>query len=95
MPMDEIVLITSTKNLRYISESIPSTLPRVIGALVNRFLEICPPIGATHQIVLGDFSPGVQIWRDVHGRAVVGSWSNSSGWDLPNGPKNRFQGGLI
>jgi len=35
----------------------------------------------------GDVEMNV-IWRDAHGRAVSGSWSKLSGWDLSNRPMN-------
>jgi hypothetical protein len=31
------------------------------------------------------------MWRDAHGRVVSGSWSTSSGWDLPDRPNDGNQ----
>jgi hypothetical protein len=44
------------------------------------------PISA--ELVRGGNVDITVIWRDASGRVVSSSWSQSSGWDLPNPPND-------
>ena len=61
IPTDSI-LVSSTNVLNYVSESIRTiTIRDLVGHTVSRFSQLRPStVNNTHEIVIGDFNPGVQ-----------------------------------
>ena len=102
IPTESVILVSSTKILNCVSDSIRSIIPLIFGSTVRRFSQYIHPLTTS----IGDFNPGVQprgtpisaevirggdveinvMWRDADGRPASSSWSESSGWDHPKPP---------
>ena len=86
MPMELCIPVSTTKVLVCISENIISTIPRVTGFLVSRFLDYLYPRKSIQRI-LGEFNPGEQplgtciTAEAVHGGDVdiIVSWKDGHG----------------
>jgi hypothetical protein len=85
--MELCILVSTTKVLICISENITSTIPRVTGFLVSRFLDYLLYPQKSIQRILGDFNPGEQprgtriTAEAVHGGDVdiTVSWRDEQG----------------
>jgi hypothetical protein len=66
------------------------SIPLINQIVLDNFNPGIQPLGTpiSAEVVKGG---GVELnvmWRDAQGRVVSSSWSGSSGWDLPNCPKD-------